>query len=349
MNITSFGKALQIKGSTIYRWYKDVLSDYARDKTIMHKHDIIKPDKEKPIEVPILKQENFGVKMSIDEKHIADDIYTIMSNRETGKIALICKSINFADIKQVLQKLQPSLTNVKSITRDFSALFEKVCSELMPQAIQVGDKFHVIRNLMEAHQSVRIRYRQKELEKRRKAHHEFKSIELLRLQECERTGKTFKPGKFHYKEEKMENGETLLEILARSRYLLYKYPGQWTEKQQKRALSLFKMYPEIELTYKLCNDFRVLMSNSNIGQHYLQIDKELHQWYEDVELSDIDELQNFKSLVESNEQYIRNYFISGETNAKAEAINSKIQRLISSNYGARDHDFFFFRIYQFYA
>ena len=91
------------------------------------------------------------------------------------------------------------------------------------------------------------------------------------------------------------------------------------------------------------------MSNNNISQHYLHIDKELHQWYEDVELSEIDELLNFKSLVESNEQYIRNYFISGETNSMAEAINSKIQRLIASNYGTRDRDFFFFRINQFYA
>jgi transposase len=349
MNITSFGKALQIKGPTLYRWYKNVLSDYARDKTMMHKNDMAHPEKGKTIEVPILKPENLGAKMSIDEKHISDEIYTILSNRQTGKIAMICKSINYTEIKQVFEKLQPSLNQIQSITRDFSPLFEKVCSGLIPHAIQVGDKFHVIKNLMEAHQSVRIRYRQKELEKRRKALQEFKTLELERLKECERTGKTFKPDKFHYHEEKLENGETLLEILARSRYLLYKYRNQWTERQQKRALALFRKYPEIEKTYTLCNEFRTLMSNNNIGQHYLHIDKELHQWYEDVELSEIDELHNFKSLVESNEQYIRNYFINGETNSMAEAINSKIQRLIASNYGTRDRDFFFFRIYQFYA
>jgi transposase len=316
---------------------------------MMHKNDINHPEKGKKIEVPILKPENLGAKMSIDEKHIGDEIYTIMSNRQTGKIAMVCKSINYAEIKQVFEKLQPGLNHIQSITRDFSALFEKICSGLIPQAMQVGDKFHVIKNLMEAHQSVRIRYRQKELEKRRRAIHEFKNLEQLRLQECEKTEKPFKPGKFQYREEKLENGETLLEILARSRYLLYKYPYQWTEKQQKRALTLFKKYPEIEKTYQLCNDFRSLMSNNNIGQHYLQIDKQLHQWYEDVELSDIDELQNFKSLVESNEQYIRNYFISGETNSMAEAINSKIQKLIANNYGTRDQDFFFFRLSQFYA
>jgi transposase len=54
-------------------------------------------------------------------------------------------------------------------------------------------------------------------------------------------------------------------------------------------------------------------------------------------------------MVESNEDIIRNYFISGESNAIAEAINSKIQKLITSNNGNRDRDFFFFRIAQFYA
>ena len=30
---------------------------------------------------------------------------------------------------------------------------------------QIGDKFHIIKSLMDAHQSIRIRYRQKELTK----------------------------------------------------------------------------------------------------------------------------------------------------------------------------------------
>jgi len=90
------------------------------------------------------------------------------------------------------------------------------------------------------------------------------------------------------------------------------------------------------------------MSTINIGKHFLQIDKELHQWYENVDNADIDEMANFKSIVGSNEDIIRNYFIEGETNAIAEAINSKIQKLIASNNGNREKDFFF-RISQLYA
>ncbi len=69
-----------------------------------------------------------------------------------------------------------------------------------------------------------------------------------------------------------------------------------------------------------------------------------HQWYENVEDAEIDEMFNFKTLIETNEQQIMNYFLKGETNAMAEGINSKIQRFISSNQGTRDRDFFFFKL-----
>jgi len=47
----------------------------------------------------------------------------------------------------------------------------------------------------------------------------------------------------------------------------------------------------------------------------------LNKWYENVEktdisdISDISEMLNFQNMVETNEQYIINYFIDGETNA----------------------------------
>ena len=353
LNITSFGKALHIKGATIYRWYRDVLSDYAGDKgKSVHAHDIIRTDgikTKQTIRVPILKEGNFGEKMCIDEKHIGEDICTVLSNRENGKIALLCRSIVFSDIKEVLSPYTNVLNKVKSITRDFSALYEKICTEFMPNAMQVGDKFHVIKNLMEAHQSVRIRYRQKELEKRKKAHQEFKRTEQQRLEESERIGERFKANKFHYKEDYLENGETPLEILSRSRYLLFKYPEQWTSNQSKRAQVLFRYYPEIQNAYLLCCQLRNILSKNNIGKHFLEIDKQLHQWYEDVEDADIEELLNFKSMIETNEDIIRNYFEQGETNALSESINSKIQKFISSNCGSRDKNFFFFRLANYYA
>ncbi len=76
----------------------------------------------------------------------------------------------------------------------------------------------------------------------------------------------------------------------------------------------------------------------------MKIDKQLHDWHEKVENADIDEMLNFKSLIESNEGYVVNYFIHGEPHALAEGINSKIQKFKSSNQATRDKEFFFFRL-----
>ena len=329
-----------------------MLSSYARDGgASVHKNDIRTglPGRQKTIDVPIFEEANFGEKMAIDEKQISEDFYTIISNRETGKIAMLCNSYRFSELAQVLLSHPSVLQKVKSVTRDFSALYQKLCSQLFPKAIQVGDKFHVIRHLMEANQAIRIKYRQKELEKRRLALKEFKKSEKLREKECEDMGEKFKPKKFHYKEPRLDNGETPMELLARSRYLLFKFPNQWTPKQQKRADVLFQIHPQIKQAYNLSCQFRNFISKKNIGAHYLQTDKQLHNWYEQVEQADIDEMLNFKSMIESNEEYIVNYFIQGETNALAEGINSKIQKFISSNQGTRDRDFFFFRLAKYFS
>lgn len=352
VNFTSFGNFLGIEANTIYTWYRDVLSDYAKDggKSV-HQNDVIISDgaAEKTIEVPIFRDENFGNKMAIDEKQIGEQMYTIMSNRDTGKIAMACRSMKFVEIKQVLQNHKTVTDKVKSFTRDFSSLYKKVGNEIFPKATQVADKFHIITNLMEANQDIRVKYRQKELEKRRKAHNKFKETEKQRLQEHERSGRKFKALKFRYKQERYENGETVLELLRRSRYLLFKFKSQWKTSQTTRAIILFRLFPEIEKSYRLTCQFREFMSKKNIGKPFIYIDKLLHQWYEDVEDSQIEEMLNFKTLVEINQKQITNYFFEGETNAIAETINSKIQKFISSNLGARDRDFFFFRLDKYFA
>ena len=115
LNITSFGKAIQIKGSTIYRWYRNVLSAYAQDDgKSVHKSDVIagSPGNTKTISVPIFKEANFGERIAIDEKHIGEDFYTIISNRETGKIAMLCDIIKFIELKQVLLEHASVLSRV---------------------------------------------------------------------------------------------------------------------------------------------------------------------------------------------------------------------------------------------
>jgi hypothetical protein len=58
----------------------------------------------------------------------------------------------------------------------------------------------------------------------------------------------------------LSNGDTLKQLLARSRYLLYKNNNKWqnpnnVENQIERASILFELYPDIE-KYNLAQDLR---------------------------------------------------------------------------------------------
>ena len=56
------------------------------------------------------------------------------------------------------------------------------------------------------------------------------------------------------------------------------------------------------------------------------------------------EIENFSSLVERHEGFILNYFVNGDTNAIAEATNSKIQRMITLNKGIKNKEFFWHKM-----
>ena len=66
--------------------------------------------------------------------------------------------------------------------------------------------------------------------------------------------------------------------------MLYKYPDQWSNKQELRAFALFEKFPDIEKAYNLSIQFRDWYSKKNIGKSKLYIERELHQWYEDINL-----------------------------------------------------------------
>ena len=77
--------------------------------------------------------------------------------------------------------------------------------------------------------------------------------------------------------------------------------------------------------------------------------KRVIEWYDAAEQKKLPEIENLIRLIANNESKIMNYFINGKTNAKAEAMNSKIQRFIAANYGVRDTDFFLYRLARYYA
>ena len=352
-NITTISASLCVNYKKTWNWYRNYLSGFTKKETQLnsHKYDFVvkKSGVKKTIRVPILKVENFGVNMAIDEKQIGKEMHTILSNRDTNKIALLARTIKAEHLVQLTQHFNFKGFEVKTITRDLSNTYDWVSRQVFMNASHIADKFHIIKHLLDAHQAVRIRYRQVLLSEKRNKLEQHKQKEKERRKECKKAGIPFKRKQIKDDNYTYNNGETALELLARSRHLLYQYEDKWNSTQKERAKILFKEYPEIKDTYKLSIEFRNWYKKKNVGMKQSKIIATLKKWYKKVDKIDIYEMNNFKSLVERHETIITAYFKNGHTNAIAENINSRIQRYVNINRGTRDMDFFYFRLNNFFA
>ena len=352
-NTTTIAKALCVEPQKLWRWYRDSLSGYLEPETqtALYQYDFEVKEKGqlKHVRVPILKPENIGPNMAIDEKQIGEEMHTVLSNRDTGKVAMLAGTLKAKELRLLTTHFQGKGFEVRTITRDLSNSYDWFCRTAFPNAGHVADKFHIIKNLLDACQDVRVRYRQEILRDKRLKYEQHKKQEAQRKEQCKLEGKRFTKKKFKYTEQKAENDETRLELLARSRFLLFKFENQWTKSQSQRASALFKLYPEIEQAYKISCRFRQWYKKQNVGNDPTMLNLDLNLWYRKVEQADIEEMLNFKSLVERNEGIIKRYFVKGDTNAIAENINGKIKRFISINQGTRDREFFYFRLKNYFA
>lgn len=329
VNFTTIGGFLQLKPQTVYSWYRHYLSGYpeAVESKQWGKDNFMGSDKREKA-VPVLKPENFGEQMSVDEKMIDEEFYTVMTNRETGKIALLAETLTVTELNRLIAKTGEAKQKVKTITADLSPTYEKFCEQSFPSAMIVADKFHVVQHIVEAVQSLRLRLKQEEIAK---------------------LPTTKKERKQYEKQTKLINGESRIELLTRSRYVLFKRTENWTASQQKRANLLFETFPKLQSAYELTQQIRQWLDKENVGKYEWQIERQLIHWYDCAEQAKLPEVENLIRIIGSNEEKIMNYFKTGKTNAKAEAMNSKIQRFITANYGVRDKDFFLYRLAHYYS
>lgn len=344
MNLISFallGRIFGIAGKKLGEWYRDHLSDFKNPKTqkALHSNDTVDPGlidrktgKLKVVHVPILRPENFGEDMALDDKNIDGEGYTILSNKKTGKIALLASTTKTAILAGILGKLPATmLFSVKTVSRDLAESYDWLTRTVFMNAMAVADKFHVVKLGLEALQDVRIRYRQ-----------EILRAERMKREKWKKTGKSRPPPASH--PHRHANGETAKEILARSRYLLFSFESEWGDSQRERAAILFAEFPELGKAYKLICGFRAFYRMKTGNPELAR--RKLSDWYAKMGTEDIEEMTNFASLVERHEGEILNYFVSGHTNAFAESLNSKIQACIRTSFGIRDLDFFHFRLRQ---
>ena len=284
--------------------------------------------------------------MAIDEKYMAGEFYTLLTNNETGKVAMMAATQKKRQLDTILAHFQDQRFEVKTLTRDLSPTYDWVGRINFMAATHVADKFHVLRQLFDSLEAVRIYYRQQLLAEKRKQQEQIHA----------QANQNQSPKTVGNQDKRLENGETSLELLARSIYLLYKKKDNWSVNQRERAEVLFKHYPQIQKAYELSMSFRKWYSKDYIStkkdkqsvlanRHTRQ--NQLNDWYNQVELAKVPEMLNFKALVQRNQGIILNYFINGDTNAKAEALNGTIKKIITRNVNTRNIDFAHFRLKNF--
>ncbi len=318
-----------LKPKTLYHWYRNYLSDYNIDieQGTWLKNKIPIADQQtgeilSEIPVYIAKPENVGERMNIDDKQIGKDVFTIMTNRDTGKIALMVETVKAEELQMAAEFLGQAIERVRSISCDMSASYLKFIRSTFKNCKIVIDKFHVIRYVLEATQNVRIQIKNQLLENLPKG--------TRRTQGDEKTLSD-------------------LELLKRSKYLLTQSQSNWTDYQSELANELFDKFPQLQTAYQLSEDFKTWYTPGKQHNSRLVNEKLLFGWYEKAENSGLKQFESVIKMIEKHEEEIINYFDSKHTNAKAENMNGKIQRFISNNYGIKDKDFNIYRIAMYFS
>jgi transposase len=312
-----------LKPKTLYNQYRNGLSDYKTDietgKWGFKKVEIIDFETGEilnPKTVYIAKEENVGPNMCIDDKEINHKSITIMSNQDTGKIAFVMDSIKSVELQKGIIFLGEAIKKIKNISCDRAPSYLKFCNTILPSALIIIDKFHVMKYVYDAVQSVRMEIRKEIFEQMPKGKRQKKDEGLL----------------------------SELELLKKSRIPLSRSKSLWNEDQLEIMKALFDNYPKLEKAYQLAQDFKQWYDKSNATKSRLKVEKELFLWYDKVEKSKLKAFEPCVKMIEKHEENIINYFQETQTNAKAERLNGKIERFLSNNYGVRDLDFSMYRI-----
>lgn len=261
------------------------------------------------------------------------ELYTVVTSKDAkGKkgalVAMVrgTESSYVSSIQGNIPKKQRG--KVKEVTLDMAATMQKISSRCFPQAKQVTDRFHVQKLAYEALQELRIAHRWEAIEQ------ESKEIEL-----CREYGKAYVP-------HTLENGDTLKQLLARSRYLLFKQQDQWTPTQALRAEILFQRYPDLKHAYDLCRELGCIYGEKK-GKAVAFT--RLAKWYDKIERSGFKSFNTISRTIQAHYLTILNYFDSRSTNASAESFNAKIKAFRTQFREVRNISFSLFRLTNIYA
>ena len=282
----------------------------------------------------ILLPKNMGPYLGIDEVALSQgELYTVLINKQAkgrqGSIIAIIKGTQAEVIcKVLLQMNRKRRFQAREITLDMASNMELIVKTCFPAAKRVIDRFHVQKLAYDAVQEMCIKARWEALDKEAIAIHLSK-----------------------YKGEKyiapvFENGDTLKQLLARSRYLLFKKESLWTHSQRQRAKILFREYPDIKKAYYLSMQLGLIYHQTKQADVALT---RFARWYDQVDRSGFLAFSTIVRTIQTHYLEIVNYFHRRSTNAASESFNSKIKAFRSLFRGVTDKAFFLFRLSKLYA
>lgn len=252
-----------------------------------------------------------GTHLSIDETALSQgELYTIVTNKKAkgraGSIVAIIEGTRADKVIEVLKQIpHQKRRKVIEITLDMAANMKLIAKVCFTKAVQVIDRFHVQKLALEAMQNVRIKLRWDAIDNENEA--------ILHARKNEQK----------YNPEVLLTGDTRKQLLAKSRYLLYKPQDKWTIKQSVRSQILFQEYPEIKKAYNLSQELREFF-NIRTGKG-IALTK-LAQWYDKVEKSGFKSFNTIMNTISINYEGILNYFDNRSTNASAESLFTRACR-----------------------
>ena len=307
---------------TLQRQYKNNLSDFYDWIHLDHCEDWL------------LFPENIGRRISIDETALSNgELYTIVTNKDAkgkkGALIAIIKGTKSLVVSSVLMKISMNKrVKVEIITLDMSNAMDWIVRECFPNTKKVIDRFHAQKLVTEALQEMRVKERWKAIEEENKM-----------IQKSRKTKTKCKP--FRY-----SNGDTMKQLLARGRYLLFKPSSKWTKSQKERSDILFNEFPDLKKGYDLSMMFRSTYENTT-ERKVAKV--KLDNWYRKVEEKKFKSFITASESIKNHEGWILNYFPERETNASAESFNAKLKGFRSLVRGVSDTKFFLYRIAKIYG
>jgi transposase len=318
----SLEKFFYVDGDRLGQQYKEFLSSY---KTW---------DQKEHAQKWILFPNNIGSYLSIDETSLSNgELYTILTNKagkgRKGTLIAMIEGTDSASVIAVLDRIPEKVRElVKEVTLDMAGSMNKIVKHCFPKASLVIDRFHVQKLAYDAIQEMRIAHRWDAINQ------ETNDIENAKLNKEKYIAPVF------------SNGDTRKQLLARSRYLLFKSGEKWTQKQKARAEILFTQYPDIKKAYSLTHSLRMIFSHTKVkGVAYTKLAK----WFNDVTDSEFKSFNTISATIYVHYANILNFFNNRSTNASAESFNAKIKAFRATQRGVTDIPFFLFRLSKIYA